>query len=174
VNDRRTALVVVLADDDPTVRGFRQRHDPAAARGIPAHVTIVFPFVAGGADDPVLLAELGALYGKAAPFDVELARVERFPDHVWLAPEPQERFVELVERTTARFPDHPPYEGAFAEIVPHLTVGSGEGIDAIDEAARSELGPQLPLHDRATAVSLLEEQPDGIWVNRTSFPLGAP
>jgi hypothetical protein len=173
VSDRRTALVVVLADDDPVVRGFRRRHDPAAARGIPAHVTIVFPFAPGAADDAGLLADLAELYADAAAFDAELARVERFPDHVWLAPEPRQRFVELVERTAARFPDYPPYEGAFDEVVPHLTVGSGDEVDAIEEAARSDLGPHLPLHVKATAVALLEEQPDGMWVEREPIPLGA-
>jgi 2'-5' RNA ligase len=173
VSDRRTALVVVLVDDDPVVRTFRQRHDPAATRGIPAHVTIVFPFAPGAADDAGLLAGLAELYAEVAPFAIELARVERFPEHVWLAPEPRERFAGLIERTTARFPDYPPYQGAFAEVIPHLTVGSGEGIEAIDEAARRELAPHLPLYGKATAVTLLEEQPDGTWVARASFPLAA-
>jgi 2'-5' RNA ligase len=169
----RTALVVVLADDEPAVREFRRRHDPASRRRFPAHVTIVFPFVPAAAVDGGLLTALRELYAAAAPFDIELARVERFPEHVWLAPEPSERFVELIGLTTARFPDYVPYEGAFAEVIPHLTVGSGDGVDAIDEAARRELAPHLPLHDRATGVSLLEEKPDGTWAEAASFALGA-
>ena len=59
-------------------------------------------------------------------FDIALVRVDRFEEHVWLAPEPSERFVALTELTAARFPDWPPYDGAFEEVIPHLTVGCGK------------------------------------------------
>ena len=52
-------------------------------------------------------------------------RTGRFPGVVWLAPEPAEPFIALTELLAAAFPDHPPYEGAHDEIVPHLTLGLG-------------------------------------------------
>lgn len=51
------------------------------------------PAVAG------LLRSLGDLYGRVVAFDFELTRVDRFDEHVWLAPEPRDRFVEQPDGT---------------------------------------------------------------------------
>ncbi len=171
---RRTALLVVLPEADEILDDFRKRHDPALARGIPAHVTVLFRFAEVPAIDDALLSSAQATYAGVEPSDVRLTRVERFPAHVWLAPEPRARFVQLTKLATACFPDYPPYEGAFAETVPHLTIGSGDDVDAIAAAAETELAPLLPLRSRASAVALLEEQADGRWAERCSFPLGRP
>ncbi|MGE5275147.1 MAG: hypothetical protein ACM3QU_15470 [Verrucomicrobiota bacterium] len=58
-------------------------------------------------------------------------------------------------------------------MIPHLTIASGETVDAGEVAARLELGPRLPIAARAAEVTLLEEQPDQTWATRTAFPLGA-
>jgi hypothetical protein len=91
---------------------------------------------------------------------------------VWLAPEPPDRFVELIELTANRFPQWLPYGAAFEDVVPHLTIGSDENIDAMTSAAREEFGAVLPVPARATGVTLLEEQPDGTWADGTTFRLG--
>jgi hypothetical protein len=112
----RTALVVVLDEAERVVEDFQERFDPAAERMIPAHVTVVFPFADTDTAD---VAAVRDVYSGEAPFDYDLARIERFPEHVWLAPEPKNRFVELVARTIDRFPDYPPYGGIFDEVIPH-------------------------------------------------------
>jgi 2'-5' RNA ligase len=165
----RTALAVVVDEAEPVVEEFRRRFDPAVDRRIPAHVTIVFPFAPVDVLDAAAVREL---YAAVPSFAFELARIERFPEHVWLAPEPQDRFVDLTSRTVERFPEYLPYGGAFAEVVPHLTIASGETVDEAEAAARRELGPHLPIPVRATEVTLLEEQPDDTWAPRTAFALG--
>jgi hypothetical protein len=42
---------------------------------------------------------------------------------LWLAPDDPAPFRELTDRVYAAFPEHPPFAGAFADVVPHLTVG---------------------------------------------------
>ena len=43
---RRTGLVVAVPAAEPLVADFRRRwHGDSVARGVPAHVTILFPFV---------------------------------------------------------------------------------------------------------------------------------
>jgi 2'-5' RNA ligase len=165
----RTALVVVVDDAVPVVDDFRRRFDPAVHQRIPAHVTLVFPFAS---PDVVDVAAVRQLYAGAPSFDFELVRVERFPEHVWLAPEPKDRFVDLISRTVGRLPDHPPYGGVFDEPIPHLTIASGEAVDEAEAAARREIGPHLPIAARAVEVTLLEEQPDQTWAARAAFALG--
>ena len=157
----RTALVIVVPEAEPVVGPLRTRYAKADETGIPAHVTLLFPF--GDRDDG--LAELFAAF---APLDFALTDVRRWPGVVWLAPKPVEPFVALIHALVARHPEHPPYEGAHEAIVPHLTVGVNEVPADVD------IGLQrvLPIAARATHVVQLEEYEPDRWRERRRFPLG--
>ena len=158
---RRTALIVEVPEAEPAVGAIRWERDWSAARGVPAHVTILFPFVDGDALDESAVEALLALF---RPFDFVLDRVERFEDgHVWLHPEPSAPFLDLTAAVAQRWPEYPPYEGAFDEPIPHLTV-SDTPID---------LNVALPIAARAEHVTLIEEAPDGRWAARRRFALSA-
>jgi hypothetical protein len=159
---RRTALIVPVPEAEPAVGALRLAHDPAAAKGVPAHITILFPFAPPEAVDEPGLADL---IGRFRAFDFVLDRVERFEDGegpVWLHPQPSAPFVDLTAAVQQRWPAYPAYEGAFDEPVPHLTV-SMQPID---------VGVALPIACRARAVVLIEEsEEDGRWSERRVFPL---
>jgi 2'-5' RNA ligase len=155
----RTALIVAIPEAEPAVGALRLEHDWSAPLGVPAHVTILFPFAAGAEVDEEAIAEVIAGF---PAFDFELDRVGRFEGGpVWLHPEPSEPFTALTAAVWHRFPDYPPYEGAHDTVVPHLTV-SYEPIDVDIE---------LPIRARAHAVTLIEEAADGRWSVRRVFPL---
>jgi hypothetical protein len=156
----RTALIVPVPEAEPALGALRLAHDGSAALGVPAHVTVLFPFAPPGELDEDALAELFAHF---PAFDFALARVERFDaGAVWLAPRPSLPFADLTAAVWQRWPDYPPYEGAHDEVIPHLTV-SKEPIDVQIE---------LPIACRAREVVLIEEQEeDGRWTARRSFPL---
>jgi len=157
---RRTALIIAVPEAEPHVAELRLQHDSSAARGVPAHITILFPFAPPGEVDESALA---ALFTRFPPIDYELDRVERFDDGVtWLHPRPSEPFVDLTEAVAQRWPDYPPYEGAFDEPIPHLTV-SEQPID---------LSPPLPIACHAGELTLIEEDDDGMWTTRARFPFG--
>jgi 2'-5' RNA ligase len=164
----RTALVVVVPDAEPLVGEWRERYDNASL-GIPAHVTLLFPFVPTEVADDALLAELRALFATQSSFSFSLPRVDRFPDVAWLAPVPAAPFRSLTELIVSRYPDYPPYEGIHDEVIPHLTVGMGgpELQDEIDAA----LTPHLPIHAEARQVTLLVEDDEGRWGVGDEFPL---
>ena len=170
-----TALSVVVPEAEASTLDFRCRFlERTVVRRIPAHVTILYPFVAADEVDAALLDELDRLYASAAPFPFRLARLGTFDAHLWLAPEPRERFVDLMELTCARFPECPPYGGAFAESAPepHLTIGEGPDVDALRKEADRTVAAALPLSCTAGSVTLLEEQADGTWSERAAFTLG--
>ena len=158
---RRTALIVEVPEAEPAVGELRLQHDWSAARGVPAHITILFPFADAAAVDEDALAQL---FGRFPAFDFTLDRIERFDTGiVWLHPEPSFRFVDLTAAIAERWPEHPPYEGEFDEAIPHLTV-SETPID---------FQPALPIAARAHEVTLIEEdESTGRWSRRRSFPLG--
>ncbi len=90
---------------------------------------------------PAVRRELAAIAATQAPFEVTFATVERFPDVVYLAPRPAEPFTRLTGAIAARYPDFPPYGGAFDVVIPHLTVVESDEapLEAIAAAAASPL-----------------------------------
>ena len=174
-HERRTALLVQVPVAE-AVDDFRRRHLAASvARGIPAHVTVLFPFAGPASIDAGLRAQVVEHFATFSAFSADLARVDRFDAHVWLAPEPHERFIALLAGTYARFPQFPPYGDAFAEPVPHLTiaeVGVDGSIERVAEEAERALGPGLPFAFGVDRVDLFEELSDGMWQQCESFELG--
>jgi len=97
-----TALIVAVPAVEGLVGRFREKYDPAAADGVPAHVTLVYPFLAPDAVGASDVAALTTLFASARPFDVVFARCRRFePKTLWLAPVPDAPFRELTARIVA-------------------------------------------------------------------------
>jgi 2'-5' RNA ligase len=159
---RRTALIVAVPEAEDAVAALRLEHDSSAALGVPAHITILFPFAPPEQLDETALA---SLFTTCAPFDFQLARLETFPGEVvtYLAPEPWEPFVGLTNAVWRRWLDFPPYEGAHVAVIPHLTLSDSGRLDA---------GLELPIAARANEVTLIEEDDRGRWAERRRFALG--
>src|SRR5919198_3737228 len=131
-----TALLIPVPEAAPLVREHRLRLDPNAAAGVPEHITLLSPFLRPDHLDAGVRARLAALFAGVRCFRFQLTSVRWFGDQVmWLAPEPAAPFIELTERLVAEF-GIPPYEGAYAEITPHLSValGNPEGARQAAEA----------------------------------------
>jgi 2'-5' RNA ligase len=156
----RTALIIAVPEAEALVGDWRERYDNASL-GIPAHVTLLFPFVPSEKVDDALLAELRELFAAQPAFSFSLPRVARFPEVAWLAPEPATPFRRLTELIYSRYPDYPPYEGVHDEIIPHLTVGVGDA--ALQDEIEAALRPQLPIDAEARHVTLLVEDDLGRW-----------
>jgi hypothetical protein len=155
----RTALIVAIPEAETAVGALRLAHDWSAPLGVPAHVTILFPFADGADVDESAVADLVAAF---AAFEFELDRVERFDDGpVWLHPEPSAPFTALIDAVWRRFPDYPPYVGAHEVVIPHLTVSD----------VPVEVDIELPIRAAAYEVTLIEEGADGRWSVRRRFPL---
>ena len=165
----RSALIVVVPEAEPLVHEWRLRYDNAEL-GIPAHVTLIFPFVPAEEIGQGLIAELGELFAAQPAFEFTLARVGRFADVAWLAPDPSDPFRRLTALILSRHPDYPPYEDIHEEVLPHLTVAMGDATlqDEVDAA----LTPHLPIAAHAAEVTLLVEDESDHWSESERFPLG--
>ncbi len=158
---------------------FRAIYDAEkVAMRVPAHITLLYPFVLAARIDERLLGAVRSHFAGITEFEAELVAVGRFDEHVWLAPAPSERFVELVSATWARFPECAPYDGQFEghDPVPHLTVGGSNPTTTLDElvaAAERELAPRLPLTFHVDAAWLLVEQSDLSWRATERFPFAS-
>jgi 2'-5' RNA ligase len=168
-----TALLVPVREAEPLVRHHRHALDPVAPLGVPAHVTVLYPFLAPEDVDNDVCDAIAAVVDGFAAFDFTLQEVRRFPDGVmYLAPEPTDPFVAITRALMARWPDHPPYGGAYDAVIPHLTVAQTNG-SADVAALEAELRRGLPIPALADAVWLMEGQPKDRWAIRAVFPLAA-
>jgi len=167
------ALVVLVPEVEPLVAPFRLEHDPSAVKGVPAHITINYPFLPAIDSDEDLQRELSELFSKAQAFQFTFNHFARFPDVLYLAPEPVAPFKRLIDLVAARFPESPPYEGAFEELIPHLTVAQtqDERILALLERELEALAREyLPLSIRVEQVTRMDNRA-GRWHQVSSYPL---
>jgi 2'-5' RNA ligase len=171
-----TALLVTVPEAEPLVGALRRRYDAAAGAGVPAHVTVLYPFLDVSRIDAGVIGALAALLARHEPFEVEFARCGRFPDVLFLAPEPAAPFVALTEAVAGRWPEAPPYAGKFDGSDPHLTVAYDRepvpyGPGTYD-TVEAELRPGLPVRARVASVSLFVCDETERWHRRQVFPLG--
>jgi len=165
-----THLILPVPAAEPFVGAHRASFDPSARAGMPAHITVLGPFIERGALSRDDLSALGELFAATAPIEFELARVARFEHALYLEPEPCEPFVELTQAVWRRWPGQPPYGGAHREIVPHLTIAVG----AEDfHEVRAALERHLPLRAAAREAWLIALRSDERWVVHRRFLLAA-
>ncbi len=168
-----SAVIVAVREAEDAVGCFRQDLDRSAAWGVPAHVTVLYPFVAPDRIDRDVLSKLAEAVASVAAFDVTLARISWFGDSVlWLAPEPAEPFRALTNAVWSRFSDHPPYGGEYADLTPHLTIGHERSIDVL-RAAADAIQPRLPIHAHVAAAKLMRGSSEPrSWQTVADLPLG--
>jgi 2'-5' RNA ligase len=181
VNDveMQSALLLAVPAAEAAVGAHRARLDPSARDGVPAHITVLYPFLPPAEIGPGILAELSRLFAGMPRFDFTLDRVRWFGESVvWLGPEDESPFRALSKRAARAYPSHPPYGGEHPDPVPHLTVGQ-RGEPGELRAAAEAVRPLLPITARATEVTLMagpepgrNSGPPGQWRTVTSFPLG--
>ncbi|GAA1793032.1 2'-5' RNA ligase family protein [Luedemannella flava] len=168
-----TALIVAVPEAEPAVGVHRDAYDAAAGWGVPAHVTVLYPFLAPDRIDHEVLAGLSETFAAHRPFEATLASVGWFGDQVvYLAPEPDDRFRALTAAVWDRFPQAPPYGGAFDDVVPHLTIGHDHPRPLL-AAAADQVAAHLPVHASVRAVRLIAGSRGAApWRRLAEFPLG--
>jgi 2'-5' RNA ligase len=164
-----SALLIPVPEAEPAVGKWRARFAPTAKLGVPAHITVLYPFLSPGHLDTGTLAGLDALFGEFPSFPFVLDEIRRWPDLIYLAPAPEEPFRALTRLVADRWPEAPPYEGEYADVVPHLTIAYTTDGAVADEIA-ADIAPQLPIASVARTVVLMVT--DGVtWTAHTSFAL---
>ena len=131
-----TSLVILVPEAEPLVGSFRQKHDPSAAAGMPAHITLLYPFKPPTELSADVLEGLDRCFAGFVPFSYSLAAVRRFSSEVlYLAPKPDGPFRDLTLAICERYPERTPYGGKYAGVIPHLTVAQVQNKDDFDRIA---------------------------------------
>jgi 2'-5' RNA ligase len=165
-----SALLIAIAEAEPVVSKHRLRFDPVAERGVPAHATAIFPFIARDDLDDDVLTRVAAVAATQGAFDYVFSSTAWFDtDVLYLAPEDPTPFQALTRALVREFPEYPPYEGLYDDLAPHVTVALAND-DADLDAVEGELRAGLPVRGRAEHLRLMTEDDEGRWSVLRRFP----
>jgi hypothetical protein len=170
-----SGVVIEVPAAEPFVERWRQRHDPAAGTGVPAHITLLYPFIPPGDLTQESLEALRSIARETPPFRFALVAVDEFPGLLWLRPEPSSAFIGLMRRVWAAYPSYPAYGGRYPDPTPHLTVavlGPGERQEVVRRELEAELAGRLPVECSASALTILGSDSLGRWTACHRLPLG--
>lgn len=167
-----SALIVAVPEAEPVVYELRSSLDTAFRWGVPAHVTVLYPFVPPDLITADVLRTVATAVGTQPRFRVTFERVSWFGEDVlWLAPSPDGPLRALTSVVWQKFPAYPPYGGVHEDVVPHLTVGHGHPLPVLRDAAAT-VSTRLPVVAQVSAVRLIAgTQEPGSWHTLCEFPL---
>jgi len=167
----RTLLALMVPEAEAVVGSFRELYDPAARRGLGAHITLIYPFIDSELLTPGILSRVrDAVADIPAPM-FRLAEVKTFPSVVWLAPEPGKPIVQIASALERAFPDQPKGGGAFPDFVPHLSVArhvEHEKAAVINEL-KARLADHGPIYGWCESMALLVSE-NRRWRELAQYP----
>ena len=168
-----TALIIEVPESEPIVHSYRARFDKIAARGIPAHITILYPFMPLENITDSVECALRKIVTDNTKFTFHLAEWGKFDTALWLRPAPEIPFINLTETIFKRFPDYPPYDGKHNKIQPHLTVAQYEPQNSENtewNRIRKSTKTSLPIACTASCLSIYTCDKTGYWKKHMSLP----
>lgn len=165
-----TALLLPVPGAEALLREVAAAHPAAVRAGVPAHVTVLYPFLPVSEVDDAVLARLRGLFAAAPPPEVSFALPAPEGGFVALRPEPLSPVRQLVRRVRSCWPHLVPYRGEHGpDVDPHLTVAMDlDPAEARDLAAG--LSGRMPPPARLDEAWLTAF--DGEWSVRERMPLG--
>ncbi|OIQ80368.1 hypothetical protein GALL_378790 [mine drainage metagenome] len=167
-----SAIIIKVPEVEHIVGRHRRALDPSAEWGVPAHVTLLYPFLHPSAIDANALKRLTEVVARHREFDVQFRQTKWFGEEVlWLSPEPDLQFRRLTRDLVATFPETSPYGGAILDPTPHLTVADGANLREM-RAVESTLSKHLPVSASFGSVSLMvgAYKPES-WITIAEIPL---
>ena len=167
-----TAVLLCVPEADGLVGPWRDKGDPSASAGVPAHVTLLYPFLDTSLVDEGVLAELDWFFRGVDAFAVRFDGVGEFADAGVLYLDPEDRALDdLAAALARRWPETPPYAGAVEKPHAHLTVVRTEDA-ALRAAAAEAVRDGLPLAATAARAALWACDDDGRWTEAHVFEFG--
>ncbi|HEY6569586.1 MAG TPA: 2'-5' RNA ligase family protein [Candidatus Limnocylindrales bacterium] len=166
------SALVIRVELPAALAALRLRSDQNAADGVPAHVTLLYPFAEPAAIDAGVVGTVASIVGRHAPWSMVLGERRRWPEVLYASVEPDAPVRALQAELAAAFPTLPLGWGEF-EFTPHVTIAEGPG--AHDPAVAGDPAwSELPLTQIVDAVELIVRDADGRWRVDRQFPMRDP
>ena len=165
-----TGVAIPVPEADPLLTAVGERFPEAVRAGVPAHVSVLYPFLPAVALDDRVAGALWELFAQQPVMSVQFAECYRRSEFVALRPDPVQGLRQLTNAVRARWPDLVPYEGAHGDIEPHLTVALHTAESRAAAVEREIVPERLPIPAELREAWLLVF--DGQWRLHQRFGLG--
>jgi 2'-5' RNA ligase len=144
----------------------------SAALGVPAHLTLLYPFVAPADLTDHDRRRIARILDHHPAIDYQLGPIRAWPTALYLEVRPVAPFERLVEALVAVYPAWVPY-GGVSPFIPHVTVAELLPADSRQIADPLRFAdPRRPLRRRAERAILIVQDQAGRWHTRWRFNLG--
>ena len=171
-------IVALVPEAEPLVARLRDQFDPAARRGLGAHITLRHAALAATGIDAALIDSVSAVAAGSAPFEFALTGVARFPGTLYLAVEPAAAFAELNRRLEEQIFAGSANARTEKQLVPHVSVirrGSGadltgQEVSDVERALVEQLARHGPIRCMCRELVLFENS-TGPWRPVRTFAL---
>jgi hypothetical protein len=165
----QTGLVIPVPAADGLLASVGARHPGTVREGVPAHVSLLYPFVAAAELDEQVISALSELFAEQVPIPVEFGKCYRHDGFVALHPEPIDGLARLLSETRRRWPDVVPYEGLYGDVEPHVTVAM-RASEEVAVTIEQEVTAELPFSAELGEAWLVAFE--GRWSLRGRFEFG--
>lgn len=168
-----TAIVILAPHSVQTIAvPLLHQYAPDALLRVPAHLTVLFPFVPPERLDDAS-HKVSKICSDMAPFEVTMSGYGFFPNVAFMSPVDHEPIKAVFRRIYAVFPECPPYGGDFGEdLHPHMTVG----VFATEAEREAVVLPDYePITFRVDRLHILQGIAKAAlpWITHDIIPLGA-
>ncbi len=138
----------------------------ATPGGIPAHITVLYPFVPPISITSQTREELAQLAATTDRFAVTITSLAQYEITTYLNLEPEEPVRAITHRIFAQWPDYPPYGDMALYIQPHMALAQGVIPSDIEATAL----PHLPVSAEITHLTVMVRRWSGRWRVDSQFP----
>lgn len=145
------------------------------AKGIPPHVTLLYPWRTPPLHERDIDAVRTAIANCTA-FPITFSAIGRFPRDraFYLKIQNNIPLRTLMQAIHGSFPETPPYRGEFRVVIPHLTIATADNdfeLDQLEQEICLKLKAHLPLAVEAQLVIVAQENLNGMWSAVAELPL---
>lgn len=168
----RIAIVVVFPELVSIVDTWRLKCVDVAIKGVPPHVTQLFPWKEAPIRDGDIQA-VSELCTGTMPFNIEFHELSYFEcGTIYLVPTDNQLITGLSKKSWATFPETPPYAGMHKDSIPHLTVAQADSqtIASLFADVSQDLAGALPCSFQVSEITILEESSLGQSTIRVKLP----
>jgi 2'-5' RNA ligase len=141
-----------------------------ARLGVPAHVTLLYPFLEPTALKGRIRRTIASIAAAHPSFQFELSGPREWPDTVYAAVHPEDRFLAIHRELAAAFPDYPIYSRPGFELIPHVTIAESEHVGNAAPLGHPAWST-LPAKGSVDGLEVIAEGEDGRWRTRLTVPL---
>jgi 2'-5' RNA ligase len=169
-----TAIVLQLENLQKKIGTYLNAHSPAAAAGLGAHLTLLFPFLPGTAVHTDEIATLRRFFSDRKPLQISLIGTARFPGLLYLTLANEASIRRLVGELRDQFPGLPPFAGQFSNPTPHVTIARADDdrtLDRLENLFWQRYRHLFPLALNVRKAALIQER-DGRLHAAHSFSFG--